>query len=75
VVFFRLIVLAVLALQPVHVTLPTLLLAPSAVPSDVVVMVQLGGVAPLHDAVPPHPPPVHFWTFPFVSTITAVQIG
>jgi hypothetical protein len=38
------------------------------VPSEVVVVVQAGVLAPLVDPAAPHPPPVHFSTFPLVST-------
>ena len=57
-------------LQPLHETLPTLLLA-ARPPSDVVVAVQIGVVVPLVSPPTPHPP-VHFWIRPLVSTISAL---
>ena len=48
-------------------TVPTAL-AFVVVPSVVVVEVQAGVVVPLVDPAIAHPPPVHFWSSPLVST-------
>src|SRR5579864_1269949 len=48
-------------------TVPTAL-ALVVVPSVVVPPVQTGVAVPLCDPATPHPPPVHFWSLPLVST-------
>ena len=61
---------------PLRLTLPTLALAARPAPSDVVEpedVAQLGVLVPLVKPVTPHPPPVHFWMCPFVSTISAFE--
>lgn len=53
-------------------TVPTAL-ALAVVPSVVVDVVQAGVAVPLVEPASPHPPAVHFWMFPFVSTISAFE--
>jgi hypothetical protein len=47
----------------------------AVVPSEVVVMVHDGVLAPLVDPAAPHPPPVHFSTFPLVSTTSLLDVN
>jgi hypothetical protein len=75
--------LAVVGALAVIVSVPTVTVAPLTalfaetvpvevalvvVPSVVVVAVQTGVVMPLVDPATPHPPPVHCWSRPLVST-------
>jgi hypothetical protein len=57
--------------SPLRLTLPTLGLA-ARPPSVAVLVPKLGGVVPLSDPATPHPPPVHSWSRPLVSTISAL---